>query len=196
MFNDRLNVRTGNQRRKAAAARIATKMLQAASRGSAFGQTGQAPGGLGRQNAARFRPHFAGRNMGMDARLMEGGSPEMANAIGLYGVVDRQPGANDPALGSPGSPVGGSVPGQSQGASPAEGGVPSPTGGPAGASGGSAGTSGGNRGLNMGIDGDLVNPIQPSAPQPEGIPAGFAMYQGQLIPIGVLRAMQQTGELI
>lgn len=204
MFNDSLNVRVGNQRRKQAMAKVAAKMMQNRGRSSGLVGAARAGGGLGKQNMAKFRP-LAGRNMGALARLLGGGGglSNMEQAIGRFGITERQPGAMDP------------------GAIPDIGGISGSVGSEA---------APGDFGVGLGPSGGQAAPL-PQSNQPQltpeqnsmvgstpgatlgqvmppgfipnntprggngGAPIGYVMWQGQLIPSGVFRAMQQTGEL-
>ena len=215
MFNDSLNVRIGGERRKSARAKVAAKMMQNKGRAAGLFGVARSGGGLGRQAQARFRP-MAGRNMGALARLLGGpgggGRMDLEQAIGRFGVVERQPGANDP------------------GAIPDLGGISGAPGAGVGIPG--LGPSGGSLGGLPQAEGEQYNAIQQSQlgvtpgttlgqvmPQgyiPEGTarpggaapagdlprsgggggaPTGYVMWQGQLIPSGLFRVMQQTGEL-
>lgn len=190
MFNDKLDVREGNEQRKRALARVAQKLLQNRGRsGGLAGLSGRAGGGLGRQNAARFRP-LAQRNMGQFARLAPGGRDKMGLAIGRFGITERMPGAYDPAASVPdlgGAPS--DVPGLGNGGT-----VPlmGPNTLPQPGSGSQLVTDPNNPDAGVRFEEGL--PTYTTAPD-GGDYSGYVMYQGQLIPIAVYKAMQASGDL-
>lgn len=204
MFNDVLDVRAGNEQRKRQLQRLAQKMMTNKARGAGVLQVARAGGGLGRQNAARFRP-LAGRNMGQLSRTVGGGRGLLDEAIGRFGLTERQPGAFDPG----GIPDLGGQPGQGQ---PGMGGIPQGAGGPgtsaaidnlgdiyqeqqAGPSGGAIDYFQSIGGIN-GLGGpDASQPVSGGQQSGPPAPPGYVNWQGQLIPIGVWKTMQQTGEL-
>lgn len=205
MFNDALNVREGNERRKRALAQLAAKLMQNAGRSGGMARMSGAGGGVARQNAARNRP-LAQRNMGIFARLAPGGNPGLGNAIGRFGLVERMPGANDPGavpgLGGinaldPQQAVGGG-----DGAYAPDPGIPSWQ---AGGSGGETLPQPGS-----GVQ-QVTNEAHPdygaefnnglltydSAPAAGGVnqQGAYVNWQGVQIPIGVYKALMATGEL-
>lgn len=195
MFNDKLDVRDGNEKRKRALARVAQKLMQNSGRaGGLAGLSGRAGGGLGRQNSARFRP-LAQRNMGQFARLAPGGNDAMGLAIGRFGITERMPGAYDPAatvpdLGGrpsdlPGLGSGGGAPGGASG-SPRS--FTDPYGNVTRFS--DSGEPGTDLTTTPGGDTFTEMPQYTSSqPSPGGDYSGYIMYQGQLIPMSVYKAI-------
>lgn len=187
MFNDKLDVRDGNEKRKRALARVAQKLMQNSGRaGGLAGLSGRAGGGLGRQNSARFRP-LAQRNMGQFARLAPGGNDAMGLAIGRFGITERMPGAYDPAATVPdlgGRPS--DLPGLGNGGMPqglsTEQSLPQP------GSGTQQVTDPSNPDFGVKFEEGLPT-YTSSQPSPGGDYSGYIMYQGQLIPMSVYKAI-------
>lgn len=190
MFNDKLDVRDGNEKRKRALARVAQKLMQNSGRASGLaGLSGRAGGGLGRQNSARFRP-LAQRNMGQFARLAPGGNDAMGLAIGRFGITERMPGAYDPAATVP-----------DLGGRPSD--LPGLAGGPFPDNPSAPNLIGDRRTLPQPGSGSqqVTDPRNPDygTRLEEGLPTyqsptsadygGYIMYQGQLIPMSVYKAI-------
>lgn len=219
MFNDRLNVRTGNARRKQAMAKVAAKMMQNQGRASGLGGLmGRAGGGLGKANAARGK--FGRPGMNPLARLALGGDAQLGRGIGQFGIVERQPGAFDPGAvpdlgGISALPsTGGGALNNPQDVAPLPGGGSpgDPRFDPGAAQNdpnrqpgslvsdfftqaqSNPGTLGNVGGDFSSID-QYINSQAAAQQQPSGVPAGYMMWQGQLIPVGVYKALQASGEL-
>lgn len=215
MFNDVLNVRAGNEKRKKALAALAQKLAQNGQRAAGMMGAARAGGGLGQQNAARFRP-LARNNMGALGRLAHGGRAEMGNAINRFGIVERLPGANDPgaipdiggisALGSIGGgdaaaagvfggDAGGIVPGSAEafagqlensGLTPEQ----------QQQYGQQFAANNAQYGDNGGIaSGGFIMADHPVDMGAGGRTDGYVYWQGQMIPVGLYKALQASGEL-
>lgn len=205
MFNDVLNVQALDDERKKALQKLMQRMQANQQRASGLAGMNRAGGGLGNQQAARFRP-LALRNLGALARIAPGqGRGPLGAAVSRFGIVQRQPGAFDP------------------GAIPDLGGVPATMGAeaPVGAPGVSAPAAGGGNQFYQpqdsgdqyaGRDPGSVNTAQqqaaggdpeaarflsgqsdisPFSAQPtQNAGNGYVMYQGVPIPLAIFKAMQ------
>ena len=197
MFNDVLNVRTGNERRKKALAQLKAKMAMTAKAGVA-GVANRSGGGLGRQNAARFRPLAKG-NMGQLGRMAAGvGRPGFEQAISRFGLTERQPGAYDPGAqedlgdtgqgGGPQTPIGNDWRNPNVTLSEGPQYWTSPDGGPQqmpGDPGGMQDASGVQQ----------LPGVTSGATSAGGDYSGYVNWQGQWIPMSVYKAMMLTGDL-
>jgi hypothetical protein len=215
MFNDQINVRVGNSRRKQAMARAAQKMML--NRGRASGAAGlfaRAGGGLGRQFSG-FRPPR--KDFSPLARLAQGGRGGVGAAIQDFGITERQPGAVDPGavpdLGGIGSilgsgqlpagpssvPFGGTTGNTAQdqaliGAEQKYGTPGSPTALSTATQQSMLGSTPGAQ-LSDIVPGGSGTPRTFEGGGQQAAPTGYVMWQGQLIPSGLFRSLQMTGEL-
>lgn len=203
MFNDVLNVHALDDERKKALQKLMQRMQANQQRASGLAGMNRAGGGLGNQQAARFRP-LALRNLGALARIAPGqGRGPLGAAVSRFGIVQRMPGATDP------------------GAIPDLGGVPADMGSqapapPVGVPGGGAPAS--NQFYQPSAPGDQYagrdpgsvnaaqtatgdpeaarflsgqSDISPFSAQPSQTAAnGYVMYQGTPIPLALFKAMQ------
>lgn len=178
-FNDTLDVRVGNEQRKRKLAQLAQKLATMQGRSAGMASLARAGGGLGRQNAARFRP-LAQRNMGVLSRLSPFSDASLGQAIGRFGLVERQPGAYDAGAGVTQGPPD----------------VPDLGGSPTGNN-DAGGITWGNdrrdyrpdgRYLDTTVQGGVTQLPQASAPQAG--PPGYVMYNGVPIPIAVWKTLQ------
>ncbi len=218
MFNDVLDVRAADQKRKRALAQVAAKLMANSQRAAGMASIGRPGGGLGRQNAAKFRP------LSMSGRGMFGGPGQgLGNGldnfgIGRFGLVERQPGANDPGAipglggisaldtlggGGAGSGVGGAPQGGGGGI---QAGTPDAYAGQLQNSGltpeqqqqvggqfaANNATYGDNGGIASGGYIQADNPVNTGA---GGNYGGYVNYQGMMIPAGLYKAlmMDQMG---
>lgn len=207
MFNDVLNVQALDDERKKALQKLMQRMQANQQRASGLAGMNRAGGGLGNQQAARFRP-LALRNLGALARIAPGqGRGPLGPAVSRFGIVQRQPGASDP----------GAIPGL--GGVPADMGSQAPA-APVGAPVQGGGGGGGNQFFAPTAPGDQYagrdpgsvnaaqqqaaggdpeaarfvsgqSDISPFSAQPSQTAAnGYIMYQGTPIPLALFKAMQ------
>lgn len=199
MFNDVLNVRDGNEKRKKALAAVAQKLAMNGQRAAGLVGAARAGGGLGQQQAARFRP-LARNNMGALARLALGGRADLGNAIGRFGITERQPGAFDPGAipGIGGIDATGSLGNGGQGVPVGGQSGPAPSYAPNTSPDTQQSAAGGDPEAFAAMTGQSdVDPF-PSSFQsgPSGGDySGYVNWQGQLIPVGLFKALQASGEL-
>lgn len=199
MFNDVLNVREMDKKRKRALAQVAAKLLANGQRAAGMANLARPGGGLGRQNAARYRPlTMSGR--GMFNAPGPGGPGDFGQAIGRFGLVERQPGANDP----------GAIPGLGGiDATPSlGGGQGGPSGPPSAGSAGFGTPDPSQIAQAQARPGDPeaqrfaqglsdVDPFNVQASQPAPSPlgdinansTGYVNYQGTMIPVGLYKAL-------
>lgn len=197
MFNDVLNVRDADQKRKRALALVAAKLMANGQRAAGMANLSRPGGGLGRQNAARFRPlSMSGR--GMFGAPGQGSPGDFGQAIGRFGLVERQPGASDPgAIPGLGGIDATSTMGGGQGGGPPANGIP-------GVSEISADPQIQANALNTEYahQGGQQASVTPSgsvfegglptwdAPAPTGgSTGGYVNYQGTMIPMGLYKAL-------
>lgn len=173
MFTDRINVRTGNARRRKALQRAAAKAAAVANIGNRAG------GGLGRARGYQSRLGFLAPGL-----LRLGQTNPAFNIDDPFLQAERQPGAYDPGAQDAGM-GGAGMPPQ----------PPMINGYPVQENPNAPGTTGigvqyDTNDPNPPATTDIIDPASlPSGPQ--GAPPGYVWYQGQLIPTGVYRAIQQ-----
>ncbi len=218
MFNDVLDVRAADQKRKRALAQVAAKLMANSQRATGMAALGRAGGGLGRQNAARFRPlSISGRGMFGGPGQGRGGGLDNFG-IGRFGLTERQPGAEDPgavpglggisALDTLGGGGGGSGQGGGAGAAPGGGITPGTPDAYAGQLqnsglspeqqqqvGGQFAANNATYGDNGGIASGGFMPADNPITQGGGNYGGYVNYQGMMIPAGLYKAlmMDQMG---
>jgi hypothetical protein len=188
-------------------ARVAAKMMTARGRtGGLNSLFGRAGGGLGRSNA--MRGQFT-RRPGLNplARLAQGGDARLGEAIGRFGIVERQPGAFDPGAVPD---LGGIDARPTMGTSTSPGEIPAPPGsGQAMVNQLPPGTNTDGLAQQWDENTRTYDPSQPYGVDPtrgiipsggvteqsSGPRTGYVMWQGQMIPAGLYRALQASGEL-